>query len=34
MCKQGYIELKRVKIMWYPSLECKNRTMIKFSPDY
>ncbi len=33
LCKQGYMLLKKIKVMWYPSLEAKNRTMIKFSDD-
>jgi hypothetical protein len=33
LCKDGCIQLKKIKLMWYPSLETKNRTLIKFADD-
>lgn len=31
--KDGLIDLKRINIMWYPSLETKCKLMVQFSDD-
>ncbi len=31
--KDGLMQLKKIRVMWYPSLETKCRTMIQFSED-
>jgi hypothetical protein len=29
--KKGMMEVKRIKLIWFPSLEVKNKIMIEFS---
>jgi hypothetical protein len=33
LTKEGLMQLKKIRIIWYPSLEAKCRTMIQFSDD-
>ena len=32
-CRKGFMQLKKIKIIWYPSFETKNRYLIRFSDD-